>query len=161
MTHKLENNYTTKVLPQEWKSWAPWEASQLRSLDIGGAPDNLALKTNGVWLQEFQRIEKNRNSTLGGHTENLTHTRTQWKKQLPHKRRGQTYLLVLESFLLWWRVAVVHCRYKDRGNSRKLLETRKLWMEKLTGKGKHTVNVGYHPQINVISKPAILRKVQM
>ena len=26
-------------------------------------------------------------------------------------------------------------------------------MEKLTGKGKHTVNVGYHPQINVISKP--------
>ena len=34
-------------------------------------------------------------------------------------------------------------------------------MEKLTGKGKHTVNVGYHPQINVISKPAILRKVQM
>ena len=34
-------------------------------------------------------------------------------------------------------------------------------MEKLTGKGKHTVNVGYPPQINVISKPAILRKVQM
>ena len=34
-------------------------------------------------------------------------------------------------------------------------------MEKLTGKGKHTVNVGHHSQINVISKPAILRKVQM
>ena len=34
-------------------------------------------------------------------------------------------------------------------------------MEKLTGKGKQTVNVGHHSQINVISKPAICRKVQM
>ena len=34
-------------------------------------------------------------------------------------------------------------------------------MEKLTGKGKHTANIGHHSQINVISKRAILRKVQM
>ena len=30
-------------------------------------------------------------------------------------------------------------------------------MGKLTGKGKHTVNVGNHPHTNIISKPAIIR----
>ena len=27
-THKLENNYTTEVLPFEWRYWAPRQASQ-------------------------------------------------------------------------------------------------------------------------------------
>ena len=31
-------------------------------------------------------------------------------------------------------------------------------MEKLTGKGKHTVKVGNHPHTNMISKPAIVRR---
>ena len=31
-------------------------------------------------------------------------------------------------------------------------------MEKLTGKGKHTVSVGNHPDTNMISKPAIVRR---
>ena len=34
-------------------------------------------------------------------------------------------------------------------------------MGKLTGKGKHTVRVGNNPQTNMISKPAIMRSVQM
>ena len=35
-------------------------------------------------------------------------------------------------------------------------------MGKLTGKGKkHTVKVGNHPHTNMISKPAIMRRVQM
>ena len=41
------------------------------------------------------------------------------------------------------------------------LEIRKLQMEKLTGKGKHIVKVGNHQHTNVISKPAIMRRVQM
>ena len=31
-------------------------------------------------------------------------------------------------------------------------------MEKLRGKGKHTVEVGNHPHTNMISKPAIVRR---
>ena len=34
-------------------------------------------------------------------------------------------------------------------------------MEKLTSKGKHTVKVGNHPHTNMISKPTIMRRVQM
>ena len=34
-------------------------------------------------------------------------------------------------------------------------------MEKLTGKGKHTVKVGNHPHTNTISKPATVRTVQV
>ena len=40
------------------------------------------------------------------------------------------------------------------------LETRILQMGKLTGKGKHTIKVGYHPYTNMISKPAIVKRVQ-
>uniref|UniRef100_A0A8D1HNZ5 L1 transposable element dsRBD-like domain-containing protein n=1 Tax=Sus scrofa TaxID=9823 RepID=A0A8D1HNZ5_PIG len=41
------------------------------------------------------------------------------------------------------------------------LETRKLQMGKLTGKDKHKIKVGNHPQKNTISKLAIVRRVQM
>ena len=41
------------------------------------------------------------------------------------------------------------------------LETKKLQMGKLTGKGKEKVKVGNHPHTNMISKPAIIRSVQM
>ena len=34
-------------------------------------------------------------------------------------------------------------------------------MEKLTGKGKHTVKVGSQPHTNMMSKSAIMRRVQM
>ena len=34
-------------------------------------------------------------------------------------------------------------------------------MRKLTSKGKHIVKVGNHPHTNMISKPAIMRRVQM
>ena len=37
-THKLENNYTTEVLQQEWELWAPHSAPQPRDLAWGGAP---------------------------------------------------------------------------------------------------------------------------
>ena len=38
------------------------------------------------------------------------------------------------------------------------LETRKLRMEKLTGKGKPTVKVGNYLQTNMISKPATVKE---
>ena len=41
------------------------------------------------------------------------------------------------------------------------LETRKLQIGKLTSKGKHTIKVGDHPQRNMISKRAIVRRVKM
>ena len=41
---------------------------------------------------------------------------------------------------------------------RPYLETIKLQVGKLTGKGKHTVKVENHPHTNMISKPAIVRK---
>ena len=34
-------------------------------------------------------------------------------------------------------------------------------MGKLTSKGKHTVKVGNNPHTNMISKPAVMRRVQM
>ena len=65
-------------------------------------PENLALKAGRVWLQEFYRTGWNRNSTLEGCIQGLMHTRTQGKKQWPHKRLGKTYLLVLENLLQRW-----------------------------------------------------------
>ena len=34
-------------------------------------------------------------------------------------------------------------------------------MGKLTSKGKHIVKVGHHLHINMISKPALMRRVQI
>ena len=36
LTHKLENNYTIEVLPQEWKFWVPCQAPQPKGLAMGG-----------------------------------------------------------------------------------------------------------------------------
>ena len=36
LTHKLENNYTIEVLPQEWKLWVPRQAPQPKGLEMGG-----------------------------------------------------------------------------------------------------------------------------
>ena len=41
------------------------------------------------------------------------------------------------------------------------LETRKLLMEKLSGKGKHAIKSGNHPYTNKTSKPAIVKRAQM
>ena len=38
------------------------------------------------------------------------------------------------------------------------IETRKLQMETLTSKDKHTVKLGNHPHTNMISKPPIMRR---
>ena len=40
----------------------------------------MILKVSGIWLQDLHRVEGNRNSTLGGHKEQLVCTRTQSKE---------------------------------------------------------------------------------
>lgn len=58
-SHKLENNYTTEVLPQEWKFLS---RVSLRSLGAGQQEEepqenqaNRVLKVRGVWSQGFHR----------------------------------------------------------------------------------------------------------
>lgn len=41
------------------------------------------------------------------------------------------------------------------------LETRTIQIRKITGKGKHKTKVGNDPHINLISKPGIVKRVQM
>ena len=95
------------IIPQKFshRSESPEPRISLPSLGAWEqeeeTPENLALKASGVWSQEFHRTGENRNSTLGGCTQGLVHTGTQGKQQWPHKRLGQTYLLVLEG--LRWR----------------------------------------------------------
>ena len=48
--------------------------------------------------------------------------------------------------------------FSRQKKKRPQLETRKLQMGKLTGKGKHTVKVGEHPHTNMISKLPIVRR---
>ena len=116
LTHKLENNYTTEVLTQEWKSWAPCQTSQPGGLARGRSPQRIQL-----WRPvQFDH----KNSTGLGQTEtpllegahrSCVH-QDQGKRQLPHKRLGQTYLLVLEGLLQRRGEAVAHCRDKDTGS---------------------------------------------
>ena len=44
VTHKLENNSITEVLPQEWGFWAPCQSLQPGSLTSGGAPRELGFE---------------------------------------------------------------------------------------------------------------------
>ena len=114
MTHKLENNYTTEVLPQEWKFWAPCQASQPESLATGGRRAPRECGFEGQWGLITELSWGNRNATLRGHTQDFMCTRNQRKKQWPHKSLGQTYLLVLEGFLQSWKVDC--CGHGDIGS---------------------------------------------
>ena len=77
VTHKLENTYTTEVHPLEWRFWAPRQASHLgvrqREEEV---LENQTLKASRIWLQDFDRTGRNRDSTLGGHTQSSVCTGT-------------------------------------------------------------------------------------
>ena len=78
VTHKLENSYTTEVLPLEWRFWAQRQATQPEGPAVGGGiPKNQTLKASGIWLQDFDRIGGNRDSTLQGHTQSSVCIKTQ------------------------------------------------------------------------------------
>ena len=100
MMNKLENNYTTEVLPQKWNFWAPCQVPWLRVLAMGkeaprefGFEDQWYLITGnphdwGKQKLHFWRV----------HTKSHAH-KDPGKKKQPHKSMGQTYLLVLEDLL--------------------------------------------------------------
>ena len=112
VTHKLENNYIAEVLPQEWKFWVPHQAPQPEGLQMGGgAPRESSFEGQKDLIPGIPQTEGTRNCTLRGHTQGLVCTRTQGKKQWPHKGLGQTYLLVLEG--LSGRRGVVVAHYRD------------------------------------------------
>ena len=56
VSQRLENNYITEVLPQEWKFWVPHQPSQTDGLATGvKPPESLALKASSVWSQDFHK----------------------------------------------------------------------------------------------------------
>ena len=78
VTHKLENNYTTKST-----YWSEGSEPHIRLPNLGvwqreeELPENQTLKASRIWLQDFDRTGGNRDSTLGGHTQSSVHLRTQ------------------------------------------------------------------------------------
>ena len=114
VTHKLETNYTTEVPPQDWRSWAPCQASQLGCLAMGrGAPRESGFEGQwGLIAGIPQDWGKQKLHSWRAHSWSSAH-KDPGKKQWLHKRLGQTYLLVLEGLLQRWGVAVAHCRDKD------------------------------------------------
>ena len=91
-------------------TWGVWQWEEETSV-------NLAYKASRFWSQDFHRTGGNRNSTIGGHTQGIMCTRTQGKKQWPHKRLGQTYLLVLEGLLQRQGASVANCKDEDTDSS--------------------------------------------
>ena len=78
------------------RSESPESLIRLPSLQVWQweeTPRNFVLKAN---LQWFNSTAENRNSIFKGSTQGLMHTRTEEKKQWPHKRLDQTSLLILE-----------------------------------------------------------------
>ena len=64
---------TEEVLPLLWRFWASQHASKL---------GDLTLEASGIWLQDFHRAGGNRDSSLGGHKQNLVHTKIQGKESV-------------------------------------------------------------------------------
>ena len=119
---KLENNYTTKFLLQEWKSSTPCHSSQTGGFGSENrSPQKTWFWRPVVWLQELHRMKEKETTFLdGAHkvwcTQGLLHTKTQKTKtktkQWSHKRLGQNYLLVLEGLLQSQESAVLTVRTK-------------------------------------------------
>ena len=78
--------------------------------------ENQTLKASGIRLQDFDRTGRNRDSTLGRHTQSSVRIGTQGKEQWPHGKLNQTYLLVLEGLLQRRGMAVAHHGDKNTGS---------------------------------------------
>lgn len=72
----INSNCTSS--PKDQRVQAPQQAPQpCCSIPGRQTPECLALKASRAYFQESQRTVGNRNSTLKGHTQNLTHSETQ------------------------------------------------------------------------------------
>lgn len=87
-----------RVLPQEWKFWVPQQAPQPAVLAAAGAPENLALKAEGLDPMTFRGLEGTDTPLLEG-THTVSCARGPRGKKWPQRRLGQTYLLAMEGLL--------------------------------------------------------------
>ena len=106
-THRLDNNYITKVLPQEWQLWALHQGPQPKGPALGGGgPQSILLwKPGGLdcRLRETKGTMGKRLNSWRAKIRSYTH----WnpgQKHWFHRSLGQTYLLVFESLLGRWQV---------------------------------------------------------
>ena len=76
------------------------------------SPGNLILKASKSDYRTSTGLGET-DFILGGHKQNLSHTKTQRKEQWPHRRLNQNHLLVLEG-LLWSHGSAHH---RDRGTA--------------------------------------------
>ena len=78
--HKLENHNTKEFLPLLWRLWTPLQASQPCDLTKGlGICWEFGLEGQWDLIIGLTQDWGNRDSSLGGHKQNLLHTKTQSK----------------------------------------------------------------------------------
>ena len=108
MTHKLENNYSKEVLTLLQKSWSPQQISQSGDLAKGlRTTGNLICRPVGFDYRTSMGLEK---QTLGGHRQNLMHTKTQEKGAVtPQKAETDFPASVQESPVEAWVHSQRHC----------------------------------------------------
>ena len=110
------------LIPQKSTHWSEGSEPHVRLPNLGVRQweeeflENQTLKASAIWLQDFDRTGGNRDSTLGGQTQNSVCIGTQGKEQWPHRRLNQTYLLMLEGLLQRRGVALSHHEDKDTGS---------------------------------------------
>ena len=143
VTHNLENNNTKEDHPPLWRFGTARQASSLgaqqRNWESSG---NLTGKASGIWLQDFHRTGGNRDSTLGGHKQNLACTKTQRKRAVTPQETEPKLPAMLEGIL--WRCGSAGAHHRDRGD----------WQQ-LSG----NVSFGVNPlgEINLTTEPIDLR----
>ena len=106
MTHRLDNNYITETLPQEWEFWAPCQALQPVGLGLGKAPGILSFEG----LQNLTAGVPQDGGNRGTHS--CVHQDPR-KKQWFYRSIDWTYLLVLEGPLRRWGIAMAHLGFID------------------------------------------------
>ena len=108
MTHKLENNYSKEVLTLLQKFWSPQQISKSGDLAKGlRTIGNLICRPVGFDYRTSMGLEK---QTLGGHKQNLMHTKTQEKGAVtPQKAETDFPVSVQESPVEAWVHSQRHC----------------------------------------------------
>ena len=75
-------NNTKEVLPLLWRFWIPCQASQSRNLTKELIPSESDLEGQWDLTTRFSQARGNRDSSLGGHKQNLVCTKTRRKGAL-------------------------------------------------------------------------------
>ena len=124
--HKLENNYTTEVLPQEWQYWAPCEAPLTGCLATGGrGPRKSGFEGQWSLITEIpQDWGKQKLHSWRAHTRSYMH-------QDPRNKAGISKESVAEVPILWPPDAKSQCTLTSHSNFplllRKIEGSRRGW----------------------------------